>query len=82
MSFLARASRRPNRTLNTDKDPMNIGTIKRAYVKIYKYGGEPQPRAKGGCSMVGQLPLLPHTRTDAADDRAKWADACLRAFCI
>ena len=31
--------------------------------------------------MVGQLPLLSHTRTDAADDRAKWADACLRAYC-
>ena len=36
---------------------------------------------QGGCSMVGQLPLLPHSRTDAADDRAKWADACLRAYC-
>ena len=40
-----------------------------------------QPRARG-CSMVGQLQLLPHSRIDAADDRAKWADACLRAFCI
>ena len=31
--------------------------------------------------MVGQLQLLPHSRTDAANDRAKWADACLRAYC-